>query len=174
MKALGTIPLLLMAIASAENEWVHLGEPFTIDRETPIQGLIEHPGQYHSMDVKTSGIIASVCDEDGSFIEVVPKDGRGEGILVNFPGLTHTFPLDCAGRDVVVEGLFYQKVYPSSRISPRLLAQSLCGRWRSGCVVAGDGMRSQPAPGVDATAEARRDATAMTAPVACGRWAAET
>jgi quercetin dioxygenase-like cupin family protein len=114
MTALGIAPLLLIAIVSDQSEWIHLGEPFTIDKETPIQCLIEHPEEYHN---KISGIIASVCNQEGCFIEIVPKDGKGEGVLVNFPGLSHTFPLDCAGREAVVEGLFYQKVYPSSRLS---------------------------------------------------------
>lgn len=117
MKALGIIPFILIAAILGEVEWIHLGEKFTIDEETPIQKLIEHPEKYHNKHVKISGIIASVCNEEGCFIEVVPKDGIGEGIVANFPGLKYTFPLDCAGLEAVVEGLFYQKIYPLARVS---------------------------------------------------------
>jgi len=117
MKTLVIISLLLMATVLEEGEWTHLGDKFTIEKETPIQKLIENSEKYHNKDVKISGIIASVCNEEGCFIEVIPKNGNGEGILANFPGLNHTFPLDCAGREAVVEGLFYQKIYPSARVS---------------------------------------------------------
>lgn len=117
MSVFGIVPLVAAATAPGGSEWIHLGEPFTIDRETPIQKLVEHPEQYHNKDVKISGIVASICNEEGCFIEVVPKNGKGEGVVVNFPGLKHMFPLDCAGREAVVEGLFYQKIYPSARMS---------------------------------------------------------
>ena len=118
MKALGIILLILMAAITVrgEVEWIHLGDKFTIDEVTSIQELIEHPVKYHNKDVKIRGIITSVCNEEGCFIEVVSKDGIGEGIVVNFPGLKYTFPLDCAGLEAVVEGLFYQKIYPSARV----------------------------------------------------------
>jgi len=111
------VPLLLTPTVSGESEWIHLGEKFTIDDETPIQRLIEHPERYQNRDIKISGIVASVCNEEGCFIEVVPKNGKGDGILVNFPGLKHTFPLHSAGMEAVVEGLFYQKIYHSARVS---------------------------------------------------------
>jgi len=117
MKALYIIPFLLIAVTLGEGEWTRLGEKFTIGKETPIQDLIEHPEKYHNRDVKIRGIIASACNEEGCFIEVVSKDGKGEGIVANFPGLKYTFPTDCAGLEAVVEGLFYQKVYPSARVS---------------------------------------------------------
>lgn len=117
MSVFSIVPLLAAATAPGGSDWVHLGDPFTIDKETPIQRLIEHSEQYHNKDVKISGIIASVCNKEGCFIEVVPKNGKGEGVVVSFPGLKQTFPLDCAGREAVVEGLFYQKIYPSARMS---------------------------------------------------------
>jgi len=83
---------------------------------TTISELILHPGKYYNRDVKIEGIIASLCTEEGCFIEVVSKDGTGEGIVVNFPELIHTFPTSCAGCEVVVEGMFYQKIYPKSRV----------------------------------------------------------
>ena len=117
MKALAIISLLLIAAAPGKNEWIHLGENITIEEETPIPKLVEHSEKYHNRIVKISGIIASVCNEDGCFIEVIPKDGNSEGIVVNFPGLKHTFPLDCAGQEAVVEGRFFRKIYPSVRVS---------------------------------------------------------
>lgn len=118
MNVLAIISLLLIAAAApGESEWIHLGECFAIEEEIPISKLIEHPENFHNRIVKISGVIASVCNEDGCFIEVIQKNGDSEGIVVNFPGLKHTFPLDCAGQEAVVEGLFFRKIYPSVRVS---------------------------------------------------------
>ncbi len=117
MKALALVSLLLIAAAPGENEWIHLGEQFTLEEEIPIPELVEHPEKYHNRIVRISGMIASVCNEDGCFIEVIPEDGISEGVVVNFPGLKHKFPLDCAGQEAVAEGIFFQKIYPSVRVS---------------------------------------------------------
>lgn len=117
MNALGIVPLLLMATVLEGGEWTRLGGEFTIGEQTPIRKLLEDPGQYHNRKVKISGIIASVCNEEGCFVEVVPKDGSGDGIVANFQGLTYAFPLDCAGREAIIEGLFFQKIYPAARVS---------------------------------------------------------
>jgi len=117
VKVLALIPLLLIAVAPGEAEWIHLGEHFTLEEDFPIRELVEHPDKYHNRIVRISGIIASVCNEDGCFIEVIPEEGDSEGIVVNFPGLKHTLPLDCAGQETVVEGIFFQKIYPSVRVS---------------------------------------------------------
>jgi quercetin dioxygenase-like cupin family protein len=103
-------------IAHSGNQEKHLGKKFILEETTPILELIEHPDKYFNKDVKVEGIIASACTNEGCFIEVVSKDGKGEWILVNFPELTHKFPTDCAGYEVVVEGMFYQKIYPESRV----------------------------------------------------------
>ena len=112
------IVLLITITATSVNaQWKHIGKEFSIETTTPISELIEHPEKYYNRDVRVEGIIASACNEEGCFIEVVSKDGNGDGIVVNFPELIHKFPTDCAGREVVVEGMFYQKIYPRSRVS---------------------------------------------------------
>ena len=115
-KALITVAMASTAMAStADDGWLHLGEPLEIDRTTPIGEILENPSTIHDREGRIEGRVASVCNEEGCFIEVVPVDG-GEGIVANFPGLTQTFPLDCAGLEAVVEGRFYQKIYPHARV----------------------------------------------------------
>lgn len=101
----------------ALGQWKHLGSDFSIQATTPISELTERREKYFNKEVKVEGVIASACTNEGCFIEVVSKDGKGEGIVVNFPELIHKFPTDCAGYEVVVEGMFYQKIYPHSRVS---------------------------------------------------------
>ncbi|MBA4312335.1 MAG: hypothetical protein C0417_06870 [Chlorobiaceae bacterium] len=108
--------LVYISQICATEKSKHLGDKFTIMEVTPIRDLNSYPQKYYNKNVKIEGIIASVCNEEGCFIEVVPKDGDGEGILVNFDGLKEKFPIDCIGRIVIVEGMFYQKVYPASRV----------------------------------------------------------
>jgi mannose-6-phosphate isomerase-like protein (cupin superfamily) len=117
-KRVGAAILLLAftAVAAADEEWLHLGEPLTAADTTPIEEIANDPEAFHDRMVRIEGRIASVCTQEGCFIEVVPVGG-GEGIVVNFPGLAHTFPTDCAGLEAVVEGRFYRKIYPRARVS---------------------------------------------------------
>lgn len=110
------ITLHLVTITKSDEKWKHFGKEFSIEEYTSIVELNEHPEKYFNKDIKIKGIIASACNEEGCFIEVVPEDGKGEGIVVNFSDLTTKFPTDCAGRDVIVEGMFYQKIYPETRV----------------------------------------------------------
>jgi quercetin dioxygenase-like cupin family protein len=115
----GSVSLLLVLLATTtprQDGPLHLGPGFTLREATPIAELSRHPGTYFNRDVRIEGIIASACMQEGCFIEVVPEDGGGEGVVVNFPDSTR-FPVDCAGRRVVVEGMFYQKIYPASRVA---------------------------------------------------------
>lgn len=110
------ILLIVMTFTPLDAQRKHLGNNFSIKETTPIGELTEHSEKYFNKDVKVEGIIASACTNEGCFIEVVSNDGAGESIVVNFPELVHKFPTDCAGYEVVVEGMFYQKIYPESRV----------------------------------------------------------
>jgi mannose-6-phosphate isomerase-like protein (cupin superfamily) len=93
----------------------HLGRPFTLTQATPITELTRHPAGHFNRTVRIEGVVASCCTQEGCFIEVAP-DGGGEGIVVNFADLAHLFPTDCIGARAVVEGMFYQKIYPAARV----------------------------------------------------------
>jgi quercetin dioxygenase-like cupin family protein len=112
----GLILLIYTTTACSSPGEVHLGGAFRIQAATPIGDLAAHPKKYFNRNVRIEGIVASACTNEGCFMEVVPADGSAEGIVVNFSDLEHRFPTDCAGRAVVVEGMFYQKVYPASRV----------------------------------------------------------
>jgi mannose-6-phosphate isomerase-like protein (cupin superfamily) len=113
--AAGLLWVLPGVVGADEGGWLQLGEAPVIDEATPIQVITADPAAFHDRQVRIEGRIASVCTQEGCFIEVVPPGG-GEGIVVNFPGLAQTFPVDCAGLQAVVEGRFFQKVYPHERV----------------------------------------------------------
>jgi len=93
----------------------HLGRPFALAEVTPVAELTAHPERHFNRTVRIEGVVASCCTQEGCFIEVAPEGG-GEGIVVNFPDLAHLFPTDCIGQRAVVEGMFYQKIYPAARV----------------------------------------------------------
>jgi quercetin dioxygenase-like cupin family protein len=74
------------------------------------------PDRCHDRIVTVRGIVASVCEEEGCFIDIVPPSGKGEGILVNARRGGFRFPTDCVGKVAVVTGTFYRKVYPAYRM----------------------------------------------------------
>ena len=122
MKSFGLVLAAAMSLLPPPNlhgggNQLVLGKPMVLDEVTPIEALLDEPAAYHGRTVRISGRIASVCTQEGCFIEVVPVGGRGDGVVVNFPGLAHTFPVDCAGLEAEVEGRFYQKVYPRARVA---------------------------------------------------------
>jgi len=106
----------VLAGAAKEDPCTHLGEPFMTPTALPVADVLAHPEGFANRVVRLSGRIASVCNEEGCFIEIVPSAG-GDGVIVNFPGLKYTFPKDCAGLHADVEGLLYRKVYHRSRVS---------------------------------------------------------
>jgi hypothetical protein len=89
--------LLLLSgmVGAGEEGWLRLGETPLIDEATSIQEITSDQRSYHDREVRIEGRIASVCTQEGCFIEVAPE--AGGGIVVNLPGLVHTFPTDCAG-----------------------------------------------------------------------------
>jgi len=62
------------------------------------------------------GLVTSVCEEEGCFIDIVPVSGKGEGILVSSRHGAFKFPKDSVGKLATVCGTFYSKVYPFSRM----------------------------------------------------------
>ncbi|MCX6556111.1 MAG: DUF4920 domain-containing protein [Candidatus Aminicenantes bacterium] len=120
MRVLAWIGLLFAAVAAPAakgEQYPHLGEPFAAATATPVAEVLAYPERFANRVVRLTGRIASVCNEEGCFIEVVPPDGGGDGIVVNFPGLKFTFPKDCAGLTADVEGLLYGKVYHRARVA---------------------------------------------------------
>lgn len=116
-----TLPAVLLAMLLATTPapgatTLHLGAAFTRLQTTPIAELERDPGRYYDRDVRIEGVICSAGTQDGVFIEVVPADGPGEGVVVSLPDITR-LPADCAGARVIVEGMFYRKIYPASRVA---------------------------------------------------------
>ena len=114
--AAALLAMLIATTPASGTPPLHLGAAFALKHATPIAELERDPGRYFNRDVRIEGVIASACTQGDRFIEVVPADGRGEGIVVSFPDTTR-FPDDCIGSHAVVEGMYYRKIYPASRVA---------------------------------------------------------
>ena len=83
----------------------------------PLSELAARPGLYQDRQVLTEGIVTSVCPQEGCFINLVPLSGEGRGVFVSAKLDGPKFPTDCAGQLARVEGRFYRKIYPRSRMA---------------------------------------------------------
>ena len=81
-----------------------------------VSEITRQPDRFHDREVHVRGIVASVCRQEGCFIDIVPLSGRGEGVFVSGRHGPGGFPRDVVGRIAEVKGTFYTKVYPYSRM----------------------------------------------------------
>ena len=82
-----------------------------------VAEVVSRPDRFQDEIVRLKGIVTSVCNEEGCFIDLVSMSGEGEGVLVSGRGGKIKFPRDCVGKAAVVRGTFYRKVYPFSRMA---------------------------------------------------------
>ena len=115
--------VVLLAVAGIWSAW---GTPDTAEIPLDVSRLTSQPERYHDATVCVRGIVSSVCKDEGSFIDVVPMSGSGDGVLVSARHGSFKFPEDSVGRIAVVKGTFYSKVYPFSRMH-----QWHHGNWRA-------------------------------------------
>lgn len=87
-------------------------------KEVPFYELVEKSELYFNKYVKVKGVVVSVCEEEGCWVDIVdPENKVSEGILVSYRDTTQKFPKsDIVGRVVVVEGTFYKKIYSKDRV----------------------------------------------------------
>ncbi len=79
--------------------------------------LSASPRTYHDQVVLVDGLVTSVCEQEGCFLNLVPLSGRGTGVFVAAKLDGPKFPKDCVGKIARVKGRFFSKVYPHLRMS---------------------------------------------------------
>lgn len=105
--------VVLLAIATF---WPTPSTPEPARTPLDVSQLVSQAERLHDTVVRVRGIVTSVCKEGGAFADIVPVSGEGDGVLVSAVHDSLRFPEDSVGKITVVEGLFYTKVYPSSRL----------------------------------------------------------
>jgi hypothetical protein len=93
--------VLLAGCASfpAETYGVGIGSTQSVQATT----LIHHPELYSGKPVVVQGTIAEVCPTRGCWMKL--REGERE-LLVTFKDGSFTMPLDCAGREARISGVF--------------------------------------------------------------------
>jgi hypothetical protein len=81
------------------------GKGVSLKRAVPVAMLLEAPAAHVGKDVRVDGVVSTVCQSMGCWIEVAdPAVGRGirfkakDGVIV--------FPKDAPGRKVSAQGVF--------------------------------------------------------------------
>ncbi len=61
-----------------------------------------------SLEVKIKATVENVCQTKGCWMNLVGDDKSGEPIFVQFKDYGFFMPKDCAGQEVIVEGIAYR------------------------------------------------------------------
>ena len=104
---------LVVAVVCGSSRQEMTAQPDAMD----VGEVLSRPEAFQDKTVCLQGIVTSVCNEEGCFIDLVSLDGTGPGVLVNGRNGKFKFPRDCVGKTAVVSGTFYCKVYPFARMA---------------------------------------------------------
>lgn len=91
----------------------HYGETITADNVMSYAELMSRMEKEGGLEnVKFKGKVESVCKVKGCWMNIVPADGSSddEGVFVKFKDYGFFMPLDCDGREVIMEGNAYTEV----------------------------------------------------------------
>ena len=109
MKALVAACVLAVATVAVSAEDTRLGAGVTLKDATPIQALIEKPGDYVGKTIRVDGVATAVCQSMGCWLAVGETDDKDaptvrlkveDGVIV--------FPVSAKGKKVSAEGMFEQ------------------------------------------------------------------
>ncbi len=81
-----------------------------------VAAITSQPKRFHNRLVHVRGIVTSVCQQEGRFIDLAPLSGKGDGVLVSARESAFQFPTDSVGKIATVKGTFYSKIYPFYRM----------------------------------------------------------
>ena len=86
------------------------GEVISEDGAVPYGAVLAQLETADTVKTKVSGKIESVCQKKGCWMNLV-QEGQPD-IFVKFKDYAFFMPLDCAGKEVVMEGIAYKEVTP--------------------------------------------------------------
>lgn len=98
--------LLALALASAAfagAEPAKFGAAVTVKKSVPVAKLAAAPAKFEGKTVRIEGTVAEVCQGRGCWVRV--KDDKGQLFLAKSLDETVLLPKDCAGQNVVVQGV---------------------------------------------------------------------
>lgn len=85
-----------------EAAWAHFGTGVHEGDAVAVADLLATPADYVGEPVRIRGEVVSVCQAKGCWIRV---GGEEQNLLVGFKDYAFFLPKDCAGKEVVLEGV---------------------------------------------------------------------
>jgi len=77
------------------------GDPIKTTEETALDEIAAEPAKFSGKTVRTSGVVQSVCQAAGCWMEIGDETKRAH---IKMAGHAFFVPKDCAGKHAVVEG----------------------------------------------------------------------
>jgi len=99
MKAILSILVVAVLCFAAERK---LGQPLTLQAQTPIKNLVDSPEPYVGKVVQVKGKVTEVCEKMGCWTNLVDAGGKMIKIKVNDGEIV--FPKTAVGRTAIAEG----------------------------------------------------------------------
>jgi len=86
------------------------GEVISEEGAVPYGSVLAKLEKVDTVNVKVAGKIESVCQKKGCWMNLV-QEGQPD-IFVKFKDYAFFMPLDCAGKEVIMEGIAFKEVTP--------------------------------------------------------------
>ena len=105
--ALASLALLVLVTASgAQSTDAGYGEPFTIDKVTPLAEIIESPDAFVGKEVRTVGYVYQMCEDMGCWLGILPSLDATDMVKISFTQTDVTFPIgeETATHYVEIQG----------------------------------------------------------------------
>ena len=94
----------------AESEFDVFGAEIDASEAVPFAEFVTSFADQDSSEVKLKGVIKSVCQTKGCWMNVTQDGESEEAIFVKFKDYEFFVPKDAAGREVIIEGKAYRTV----------------------------------------------------------------
>ena len=96
--------LFTMMLVPAQAYAKSFGSGPTLQEETAISAILDHPGDYVGQKVKVSGLVIDVCSRRGCWVYLA-GDRDFEKIRIKVTDGEIVFPMEARGKMAVVEGI---------------------------------------------------------------------
>lgn len=77
------------------------GAPITESRTTALPEILKDPGKYGGQTVRTEGIVSSVCQSRGCWMEIADESGAAH---IKMAGHSFFVPREASGHRAVIQG----------------------------------------------------------------------
>ena len=91
--------------------YMNFGETIDDKNVKSIGEAIDKLSSEAEVPMKIKGVVESVCKKKGCWMNVYSKD-KSQSMFVRFKDYGFFMPLDCEGKEVILEGVAFKEVTP--------------------------------------------------------------